>query len=158
MTRNRWLSLVLFVSVALNLALLGMIGAHMWRQREDRPPGPISRQLSPPWDEKARELRRARRPEAMELVRAIRAARADARETLTTEPFDAGRLADALERLRVANEALQRHVQTGFVDLARQVPPEERQKLARVIPGGEPPDRHPRGDGPPPGGPPGRPR
>ncbi len=160
MNKTRWLSIALFVSVALNLALAGALAAQAWRMREGmrmegRGPEGLARQLSPTGAEKARTLMRSRRPEAMELFTAIREARGDAQAALIAKPFDAARLARAMDQLRVANKSLQKHIQVGFIDLAGQVSHDDREKLSRLMPGMGPPrdrerDRHPRGDGPPP--------
>lgn len=161
MSRTRWLSIALFVSVALNLALAGVIAAQTWRMRDamhggGRGPEALARQLSPASGEKARALMRSRRAEATELFATVRQARGEARAALAAEPLDDARLTRAMDRLRQANEALQRHIQAGFVELARQLPREDREKLSRMMPGGEPRERRPRRDAPPAGSPPAR--
>ncbi|PRY24910.1 putative membrane protein [Aliiruegeria haliotis] len=110
-TRRRspvWMRVVLFVSLALNLAILGLVGGAVsgtWRHDEDRPIR-ISRELGlGPYlmalekDDRRAILKasRARKDSLREGRNAWRQAFAESLAVLRSDPFDAMRMADLLE-------------------------------------------------------------
>jgi len=155
--QRRWLSIILGLSVALNLFGLGLFGARAFRDREphaaherpDHAAGPSRRFRQRPrpfeWmSEAERDQLRPRR-------KALRATRRAAEEALRAQPFEVERLRVALGRLRSDTDAIQASVHDFMLQRAGGMNAEERQRLADAQWG---PERdEPRGGGPRRGGP-----
>jgi uncharacterized membrane protein len=133
-------TVVLFVSLALNLFLAGMLGAG-WVKRDGahstgREPGPSEmlfharEALGQGQHPRLRSVLDARRPALVEHRRAMRAARDEVRQSLESEPFDPERLSQALAALRRETTSSQAVLHESLVELARGMNVEQRRRLA----------------------------
>lgn len=132
--------LVLFVSLALNLFLVGMLSVG-WLKRAPadatwREPGPselmfhardaLGRGKHP----RLRSLIDERKPAFVEHRRAMSAVRAEVRQALESEPFDPERLTRGLAALRGETTSSQAVLHESLVELARGMNVAERRRLA----------------------------
>jgi uncharacterized membrane protein len=134
--QRRWLSLILGLSVALNLFCLGLFSARQFRGHEPRAehagqnhaPGPSRRfrQRPRPFEWMSEAERDQLRPRRKEL----RATRRAAEEALRAQPFEIERLRAALGRLRSETDAIQASVHDFMLQRAGSMNAEERQRLA----------------------------
>ena len=152
---RKTLLIVLFVSLAVNLFLVGgVIGGLVvgQRLRPDRPP--MSRMNQPVWaaaqvlgPEQARAYRTMLRGEGMEartVMRETHEARAQAWRTLGAEPFDPAATRQRLAEIRAREADTRGEIDGRIVDFAGSLTSVERQKLATAL--AEPPRmRHPQG-------------
>ena len=135
----RWMLVVLIVSLALNLVVVGSVAGAIWRLRETPPwAGVVTPNLLgyastlPPerrkvlWEHTAEE-RRHLRP----FRRAVRAAREETIKVLATEPFDRERFQAAQARQAEAENEARAAVQDLFVKIADNLTPEERLAFPR---------------------------
>ena len=143
------LSIVLAISVAVNLLLGGIMLGRAFRHRHQppfdvgEPPGMHAerdRRKGP-----LRDLFREHGDALREKRRSMGDARRTAREALEAEPFDRAALERALEGLRKETVASQEIMHRAIVEAAATGPPEERKKLGRAL---ERPERDGRGPGP----------
>lgn len=138
------LTLLLAVSIALNLLLAGILVGAQWSRRGPGPsrsfergarfPGNLEQSLEP--------HRRA----LSERRRGASQARAEARTLLQREPLDRAALERALARLRSETQGSQAIVHRALVEAAVAAPPERRRELGRALGPGHKGGR--RGDGP----------
>lgn len=148
---RKTLLIVLFVSLAVNLFLVGgVIGGLVvgQRLRPDRPP--MARMNQPVWaaaqvlsPEQARAYRTMLRGEGMEartVMRESREARAQAWRTLGAEPFDPAMTKQRLAQVRDREAATRGEIDGRIVDFAASLTPPERQKLAAAL--ADPPRMH----------------
>lgn len=153
--------LLLLISLALNLVLLGGLAGYYWQSCEAsrhgfKPPPQLARQLSPEkrklFDQAMRSLGEKNREHAREIEKT----REEIREILTAKDFDAQTFAHKSEELHRLHGQMKAELDRTLESLARQFTQEERRLLADLLrppppggaPGGPPP-------GPPPGGGPG---
>jgi uncharacterized membrane protein len=147
--RQRWLTIALAVSVALNVFFLGVAAARWWQHRKwraDRFGDNASLIAGGPRAEGERLERRHRRGRGAPLSWMTEAERAelrpkrqalvgirrDAEQVLSAEPFDAGRFQRALEALRTETAQIQGAVHQKLLQRAATLSLEERRKLADV--------------------------
>jgi uncharacterized membrane protein len=129
--RTRTLALVLAISVALNLFLLGVLAARVWQRaelrearnahsprREHRQPEPLG------W------LSDAERAELRPRRKALRALREDAEQLLRAESFDSGKFRTTLEALRRQTDGIQASVHELLTKRAESLSAEQRRRLA----------------------------
>ena len=110
------LFVLLAISVALNLVLLGfLVGRRVHRGEHRVPP--------PGFEQRRGELGAGRR--------AIHQAGSEVVASLTVEPFDAPRLERALAELRRVTQDGQASAHRALVDMAARSSPEQRKGLAR---------------------------
>ncbi|KRB48930.1 periplasmic heavy metal sensor [Phenylobacterium sp. Root700] len=142
---SRRTQIVLFVSLALNLFLIGgVVGGLVvgQRLRSDRPP-PMARMNQPVWaaaealsPEQARAYRTMLRGEGMEAranMRQMREARTQAWGTLGAEPFDPALSKHKLAEIRSREAATRGEIDARIVDFAAGLTPGERRKLAKAL-------------------------
>lgn len=134
--RNRWLAIVLGVSVALNLFFLGFLSARAFQRGEphaERPPhvGHAARQR------RSRQRQRtfdwmtdAQRDELRPRRRALRGSRHAVEDALRAEPFDREKLSQALGELRRQTDEIQASVHQFMLLRADSMTGEERRRLA----------------------------
>lgn len=147
---RRTLLIVLFVSLAVNLFLVGgVIGGLVvgQRLRPDRPP--MTRMNQPVWaaaqalsPEQGKAYRTMLRSEGMEARTAMRQAReerAQAWRTLAAEPFDPAVTKQRLAQVRAREAETRGQIDGRIVDFAAGLTPADRQKLATAL--AEPPVR-----------------
>ena len=141
--RRRWRSILLIVSLALNLFLVGLLaGGRLADWRHPDPvaggvfgPGAVSRlmrELPESVRVDARQLFIERRPEIRRRMRALGDARRDAYHALTAEPFDQQAFADAMAVVRERTLNLQESVQAVLIDLSDDLDAETRERLANA--------------------------
>ena len=134
----RLLAILATVSVAANLLIAGMfVGFHF---RDDGPPPGVPGPRPPDADGLPNFLMRAPEPmrpflrdrvtqardELNADFQAVRSARREAFEVLRAQPFDRGRAADALARLRDTSEKQQEHLHDILLDAYEAAPPDVR--------------------------------
>ncbi|HUS23650.1 MAG TPA: periplasmic heavy metal sensor [Candidatus Binatia bacterium] len=162
---ERALPWVLLLSLAANLFCGGVIFAHHFahggshgsahrgpghRHRHGVLPGPheLRAALSPEAQARFDTLHQEHRPVIRERLRELAAARRTLAEELRTEPLDRARLDAAFARVREAEAQLALETQTMFAKLAEGLGPQDRARLAALIPGMHGPG--PEGATPPP--------
>jgi len=146
---SRWKGILLVVSLALNLLVLGLVAAAGIKHGWGPPPGSIQQatllrfartlpaeRKKEIWDEIRPQLR-ATRP----LWRELRKTRADVRSALIAEPFDVARYREAHDRLLDVEVKLRQALQPLFDKVATQLTAEERRGFARWQAEAEPPWR-----------------
>ena len=146
---SRGMRVLLFVSLAFNLLIVGTVAAGIWRIRHAPPvplsgDGPVSMfgfaaSLPPDrrdaiWRE-TEAMRHALRP----LRADVRAARQEVQSSLLAEPFDAAQFAKAQSRLLEAEIRARTESQKLMLAIASRLTPDERKAFARVELGKGPP-------------------
>ena len=133
-SKPRWLLAALFVSLALNLIIVGSLAGALWRFRG--PPPPASAVI-PNLIGYASTLPDGRRKELWEITREernhirpfrrqVRAAREETIKLLLTQPFDAAAFRAAQERQAEAENRARAAVQDLYVKMAESLTAEER--------------------------------
>jgi uncharacterized membrane protein len=134
----RWILTLLFVSLALNLLIVGAVAGAVWRFRGPPPwagavipnligyastlPPERRRQL---WRETAEE-----RDHVRPFRRQVRAARAETLRALAAEPFDRERFVEAQARQADAEDQARAAVRQLYVKIAEILTPEERRAFS----------------------------
>lgn len=132
--RPQWMKIALILSVALNLLLVSFVAGRVLFP-EPRLVGPhvalhhATEELSPEAQEIVRQTMRAHRQELRAHVRALRGEKAALQELLGAEPLDEAAIAAVLREIRRHNGAIQEEIHAATLEIARQLPPEERQHL-----------------------------
>lgn len=132
----RWMWIVLVLSVAINLIVVGMAVATVLHHRWGKGPShsrlarfvetlPVERRDS------VRSMLREHRDRIRPLRRTLRRARRQARDAFSAEPFDRDALAAAYAEVANARIALTRARQEWFPKLAEQLTVEERRAYLR---------------------------
>ncbi|MHA7877141.1 periplasmic heavy metal sensor [Roseivivax sp.] len=127
----RWLKLVLFASLALNLAVLGLVAGTVINRgpphRAEAPPGVVYMRALPAEDRRAvfRSLRDARRGLAQPGREGARAL-----EMLRADPFDAAGFAALIERQNRQGDALRDAGQAALIARLDEMGPEGRAAYA----------------------------
>ena len=150
MNKLRWISLALAVSIALNLAFVGMmVGRHFGGMRVMGPPpgeqraiDRLAKDMSADGGDKVRAALLQRSGQLQQQRADERRTRDDVRAAMLATPFDRARLESAMAAHRVSTAGLQQTIHAGLVDAASQLSPEDRAKLAesgrRPMRGGPP--------------------
>jgi uncharacterized membrane protein len=151
MTKTRWLSIALFASVALNLALIGFLASRTisWSEAGrggDRFVERLTRHMPAEAASRVRSVMAAQRPVMTRHLQEVRSARDEVRTALDAEPFDRARLEQSFTRLRRANDSVQDAIHQGVLAVAGDLGAEERRRLARMLDRG-PPGHPPRDRG-----------
>jgi uncharacterized membrane protein len=139
----RILGVLLAVSLALNVFILGFIAARAWQRpglgpdgRGPRPPPATlfhaDRVLGEASPGKLKWLTQEQRQQLVPHWRALRAARRDAEQALRAEPFDRAAFERSLERVRGETVSTQSTLHGLLVGLADGMTPEQRTELARL--------------------------
>ncbi len=142
--KSKWPVVVLIVSLAVNLLLIGFL---LGQSRNDGPRLDPT-QMFPRWARTLPEERReSLRPVLREHFRNIRPQLRDMRrhqrslyEAIAAEPFDPETVREALEQMHQANSTLQTSTYDSFVDFLSRLTQEERRQFATA----PPPRRHER--------------
>lgn len=145
-------ALALLASVALNLFIGGMFAATLLQRGHG--PGPPPPQVGLGWAREAlgeegrpaiERVQRSHQETIRPRVRELRAAGRDVVARMDAEPFDRAALSQAFAELRTRTAASQAAIQEAIVDLAAELTPAERHRLAefaaRPRPRREPPRR-----------------
>jgi uncharacterized membrane protein len=135
----RILGVLLAVSLALNVFILGFLAARAWQRPGAGGPGRTpatlfhaDRILGETSPGKLKWLTREQRQELVPRWRALREARRDAEQALRAEPFDRASFERALERVRGETVNTQSTLHGLLVGLAEGMTPEQRAELARL--------------------------
>lgn len=139
----RWMKLLLIVSLALNLAVAGLVGGHALRawqrppfDKVEREPGLDRRQtrllrMVPEAErEEAKRILLARQDEIDRARREMREAHMALIEAIRKEPLDPEQLEQALTRRHEASGAFWQIGSEQLVAIARRLDSAEREKLA----------------------------
>jgi len=147
MTRSKWMNVALLLSISANILILGFVlgrglpftdHSDLRRGASDRldPTAGYFRVLHN-WPENRRESFRPVLRKHMKGMRShfkeIPPLHREIQESLSHEPFDAEALATALQKLRAHLLVSQEKTHTSLIELAKTMPLEERQRLAREI-------------------------
>lgn len=135
----RWKGILLVVSLAFNLLILGIVAAAGIRHGWGPPPGGaqqatllrFARSLPA---ERKKEIWAAIRPELRSVRphwRELRKARAEVRAALTTDPFDVARFQKAHDHLLDVEVKVRKELHPVFDDVASRLTPQERREFAR---------------------------
>jgi uncharacterized membrane protein len=137
----RWRSVILVVSLALNLFFAGLFVA---RHAFGPPRGPdamLSRlsgefaaDLAEPDRATVRRIVKAREAEIKQLSLDAMQARAGIRAAMVSEPFDAGALGAAVDKAGASDVAMRGAIERMLVEAATQVSPDGRRTLAEWRP------------------------
>jgi uncharacterized membrane protein len=134
--RARWLAIVLGVSVALNLFLVGLLGVRALQRRDAHvEPSRHSAEGSGPRRPRQRPrpfdwMSDAERDELRPRRRALRGTRREVEQALRAEPFDREKLNQALSQLRRETDGIQAAVHELMLRKADAMNDEERRRLA----------------------------
>lgn len=128
----------LALSIALNVFLVGVIGAHLLHSGREPPRvSPIDKMLTRAHDnlspEDAVTMQRIieqSRPDLMRYEQETREAHARASAILRTEPFDAAAYVAALGDFRSHRRAFEAQMEQSFVAAAQAISPDGRRRLA----------------------------
>jgi uncharacterized membrane protein len=134
--RTRWLKIALVVSLALNLAVAGLVAGAALKGRPD--PGrdglwPYSRALPEPYRGDLMRALRASRRDWIADREALGSTRAELAAALVAEPFDADAVADLLARQRDRFTALADRGAALLVAQIARMSPEERRAYAAEL-------------------------
>lgn len=155
----RWRGILLVVSLALNLLVVGVVATAAIRHRLGPPPGftqatvvTFARALPEPRRQEIMDATRAERASLRPYRAELRRARAEVRNTLVAEPFDVARFKAAHERLLEAEVSARKVAHLLFEATALRMTPDERRAFARWQPLAERPwrrrgNREPDSDG-----------
>jgi uncharacterized membrane protein len=134
----RWKSILLVASLALNLLIFGLMTAagikHGWGPPPSVQQATLLRFARTLPDERKKEIWATIRPElraARPLWRELRQARADARSTVTAEPFDLAKYRQAHDRLLDVETRLRKALHPVYEVVATHLTPEERREYAK---------------------------
>jgi len=141
-----WVLIFLFVSLALNLFVAGVVVAHKlhphphgfgeWQQRGDNEPpmrafvDRLAGKLPPDDRTKFLALVGDYRAELGTAGQALRLARGKVRDALAADPFDRNALESALGDVRARMQDMQKVMHAAVVDAATQLSPEARKSLS----------------------------
>ena len=138
---SRWRGVVLVVSLALNLLVVGVVATAAMRHHFAPPHGipqatvvTYARALPEPRRHEIWEATRAERHALRPYRAEVKRARAEVRATLVAAPFDAARFKAAHERLLEAEISARKVAHRLFEATALQMTPDERQAFARWQP------------------------
>ncbi|HEY8351963.1 MAG TPA: periplasmic heavy metal sensor [Sphingomonadales bacterium] len=126
--------IVLVLSLALNLLLLGFLAARALFP-EPRLVGPhvalhhAMEELSPEAQEVVRNTMRAHGKNLRAHMRELRQAKAELQDLLGTDPLDEAAVADVLRQIRRHNGAIQEEIHEATLEIARELPVDERRHL-----------------------------
>jgi len=144
----RWKGILLVVSLALNLLILGLVTAagikHGWGPPSGIQQATLLRFARTLPAERKKEIWNEIRPQlraTRPFWRELRKARADVRSALIAEPFDIARYRQAHDRLLDVEVKLRQALQPLFDKVATQLTAEERRGFARWQAEAEPPRR-----------------
>jgi len=156
--RNKWLTLTLSVSLALNLFFLGVVAARlvrgpghhgpgmsMGREGGARSGGPggaprpmdmvkdLVRVMGGRDDPRVASIWRERRGHLHERTAELNAANQALTRALTAENYSEQAVRDVLLRLNTHTRSAQEHAQGAVIKLSAQLSPEERRQLKRLL-------------------------
>ena len=156
----RWRGPILFVSLGLNLFLVGVMVGGWWHSHRGMhrqmmmaqqgammgeyrggPMGPPvmiavreAVQRLPEADRRVFEdAMAAQRGQIMEMQQDVRRARLKVNDAIRAEPFDAKAMTDALAQVREKLQAIQVRIHTTFVEAVSKLPADKRRDLAESI-------------------------
>lgn len=146
------LKVTLYVSLAINLLLIGMVGGYLVRGCPRRPPPfppppELAQKLSPEHAELFSKAMDSLHEKNRKNAEALDQTRNEVLEILTAKDFDAKAFQDKMKQLHDRHGDMQGQLTQTVAELASKLSQEERKALAQIL------KRGPLNDGPP-GGPP----
>lgn len=135
MGKQRWLWVLLAVSLSINLLIAGAVLGR-WLKRNADHPAPMAwatKTLDASTRERLRPLLQQNREEARQLRRRMRAAADDVRRAISAEPFNEAVLAEALSRLREVSADYQLTVHTVALEALQELSVEERVRVGATL-------------------------
>lgn len=132
--RTKTMKIALILSLALNLLLISFVAGRALFP-EPRLVGPhvalhhATEELSPEAQELVRSTMRAHGQDLRAHMRELRREKARLQEILAADPLDEAALTAVLQEIRQHNGAIQEEIHEATLEIARQLPPEERQHL-----------------------------
>lgn len=163
-----WLLVLLFVSLAANLLVIGSVGAAMWRFRHPPPPPPFgggppnllgyASSLKGERYHAVLDATAAQRERLRPLRQELRAARSDVTAAVTADPFEQAAFEKAQARLIDKENEVRQAALSLYVEIVKNLTPEERRDYQRWRDHRPPPPIGFLEDGGPPEGPPPFPR
>lgn len=139
MTRGRWITLLLIISVTLNLTSVGAVVGISFMRPDVRPINPdvstrwLYRVLGEENRESLRPIFEQHREELGSLRGDIRDAQRAFEASLNTYAFETERVSETLAEVRRTHEAYQRASHEHMVTLLARLTPEQRQRVARHL-------------------------
>jgi len=132
--RSRWFNVLLTLSLAANLLVLGAVATHFARHRFDgghREHGLMGfvRQIPDERRASVEEYVRSEREKIAPLREEIRKAWADSNAALGEEPFDKEKMKGAMTRMLDTEARMRTTISDALVDTAAKLLPEDRQAL-----------------------------
>jgi uncharacterized membrane protein len=134
---KRWQSILIVVSLVLNIFLIGTVAGGLWRWTHQgaRVGWRVRAAASLP-DDQAKAFRHAVRGTVRssgDVVDEGRAARAEAARLFAQPQFDSAAVQAQLARARAADAMLRGRLETTVVAFAATLPPDQRQALAQAL-------------------------
>lgn len=131
---NRWLTIVLILSIGLNLVLVGVFIGRMVFGPGERPPFAWAlTEISDETRGKVRGHLRDLRVETRPLRAEHRNAQASLREALNQEPLDEQQVRQAFSRLRTTTGSMQAAMHDQMILILKELTPEERKTVYRML-------------------------
>lgn len=137
---KRWSSILLVVSLVLNIFLVGAIAGGLWRWTHNQGLGlragwrmRAAEALPPDRAEAFRQTVRGAMRDNLELGRQARAARAEAARLFVAPRFDTAAVRGQLAQARQADSALRARLEDEVVGFAATLPPDQRAALAQAL-------------------------
>ena len=133
----RWMWIALIASLAVNLAVAGIIGGTAWRWRHGGPPGSslmiagerFLRTLPPERRQSLKDIIFRHRDFRWRNWRELRRARNELASAMRTEPFDRGRVEHAVGDLQRLELAVREDFLPVFGEVAEALTPDERERF-----------------------------
>lgn len=130
MSKGRWRSIVLVVSLGLNLVFVGLVVARLAFVPGEPPLLWAVKNLDQGTRERIRPLLREQFRETRALRAQLRTTEQNLRDIMRAEPFDEKAAAGALAELRQVTGQFQLQMHETALKLLADLPPEEREKVA----------------------------
>jgi len=139
-----WLSGLLLISVAFNCLLIGVVAGRLLWPRDEATAvtggdgsltfGERVRRLPPTERDKFQAAMQPHRPAIRAAREELATARAQFREALRHEPYDAAALLQAMAAMRAKNALLQQRIQEASAQAFAVLSPQSREQLSRPYP------------------------
>ena len=137
---KRWATVLLIVSLVVNIFLVGAIAGSVWHWTHDRGIGlrggwrmRAADALPEPQGDAFREAVHGTMRASLPVIKGGRAARADAARLFVQPQFDAAAVTADLDRARAADMVLRTNLEHQVVSFAATLPQEQREKLAEAL-------------------------
>jgi uncharacterized membrane protein len=137
---KRWRTVLLIVSLVVNIFLIGLIGGGIWHWTHNPAFGlrgawrmRAADALPEPQAEAFRQMIRTTLHANIGLARRGRAARAEAARLFVQPQFDANAVTTRLDQARAADMAMRTQLEHSVVSFSASLPKDQREKLADAL-------------------------